>query len=177
MASRANIFTGMYEYKTGCNFSHVKMQPSVWAKSYPVLLREAGYLTAFAGKFGLEVEGKGHCESEFDIWGGGPGQTDYKTAKNLSMKKYAAKYPHSTLSYAAFGKDVIRAAAKNKQPFVAQTRKSYLQKHPIHQQKKNTFVSVFCPPGISVPHFCSAIFSFEFFGPFRFKPGLIFYTV
>lgn len=117
MASRANIFTGMYEYKTGCNFSHGKMQPSVWAKSYPVLLREAGYLTAFAGKFGLEVEGKGHCESEFDIWGGGPGQTDYKTAKNLSMKKYAAKYPHSTLSYAAFGKDVIRAAAKNKQPF------------------------------------------------------------
>ena len=59
MASRATVFTGMYEYKTGTNFSHGDMKPEVWDKSYPVLLREAGYLTAFAGKFGMEVEGKG----------------------------------------------------------------------------------------------------------------------
>ena len=117
MASRANVFTGMYEYKTGCNFEHGNMKPEVWAKSYPVLLREAGYLTAFAGKFGLEVEGKGLCESDFDFWGGGPGQTFFDTAKNESMKKYAEKYPHATLSYGAFGQDVIRAAVKQKRPF------------------------------------------------------------
>jgi len=117
MASRANVFTGMYEYKTGCNFEHGNMKLEVWAKSYPVLLREAGYLTAFAGKFGLEVEGKGICESDFDYWGGGPGQTNYATATNKSMKKYAEKYPHSTLSYGAFGQDVIRAAAKQDKPF------------------------------------------------------------
>jgi len=117
MASRANVFTGMYEYKTGCNFSHGDMRAEVWAKSYPVLLRDAGYLTAFAGKFGLQVEGKGLCESDFDFWGGGPGQTDYRTAKNKSMEKYAAEYPHSTLSYGAFGQDFIRAAAKQEKPF------------------------------------------------------------
>jgi len=117
MASRATVFTGMYEYKTGTNFSHGDMKPEVWEKSYPVLLREAGYLTAFAGKFGMKVEGKGLCESDFDMWGGGPGQTTYVTKENESMAKYADKYPHSTLSYGAFGQDVIRAAAKQDKPF------------------------------------------------------------
>ena len=112
MASRANIMTGMYEYKTGCNFSHGDMKPEVWEKSYPALLRKSGYLTAFAGKFGFEVDGKGLCEDDFDVWGGGPGQTQYETAKNKSMAAYAKKYPHSTLSYGAFGQDVIKRAVK-----------------------------------------------------------------
>lgn len=117
MASRASVFTGMYEYKTGTNFSHGKMKPDVWEKSYPVLLREAGYLTAFAGKFGFEVDGKGLCADDFDFWGGGPGQTNYKTSDNPSMAAYADEFPHSTLSYGAFGRDVIRAAAKTDKPF------------------------------------------------------------
>lgn len=117
MASRASIFTGMYEYKTGCNFTHGNMRADVWEKSYPVLLREAGYLTAFAGKFGMEVDGKGLCVSDFDFWGGGPSQTFYKTASNQSMKKYAEKYPHSTLSYGAFGQDVIRDSVRQGKPF------------------------------------------------------------
>ena len=117
MASRANVFTGMYEYKTGTNFHHGDMKPETWAKSYPVLLREAGYLTAFAGKFGLLVEGKGLCESDFDIWGGAPGQSNYVTAKNTSMEKYADEFPHATLSYGAFGRDVIREAVSQGKPF------------------------------------------------------------
>ena len=117
MASRANVFTGMYEYKTGCNFTHGNMKPDVWSRSYPVLLRKAGYLTAFAGKFGIVVEGKGLCESDFDVWGGGPGQTSFDTAKNKSMAKYADEYPHATLSYGAFGRDVIRQAARQDKPF------------------------------------------------------------
>ena len=116
MASRANAFTGMYEYKTGTNFSHGDMKPEVWASSYPVLLRKAGYYTAFAGKFGMVVKGKGLCESDFDMWGGGPGQTDYATKRNPSMAKYAKEFPHSTLSYGAFGRDAIREAVKLKKP-------------------------------------------------------------
>ncbi len=123
MASRASIFTGMYEYKTGTNFQHGHMRSEIWSKSYPVLLREAGYITAFAGKFGLDVYGLGRNgkpgmpESDFDIWGGAPGQTEYATKKNDSMAKYAEEYPHSTLSYGAFGRDVIREAAQTDQPF------------------------------------------------------------
>jgi arylsulfatase A-like enzyme len=123
MASRGSIFTGMYEYKTGTNFQHGHMKPEIWAKSYPVLLREAGYLTAFAGKFGLEIYGlgpkgkQGMPEDDFDIWGGAPGQSDYATKKNASMANYAEAYPHSTLSYGAFGCDVIREAAALKKSF------------------------------------------------------------
>ncbi|MFN3160204.1 MAG: sulfatase [Rubinisphaera brasiliensis] len=116
MASRASVFTGMYEYKTGTNFQHGDMRSETWEKSYPLLLREAGYYTAFAGKFGIVVNGKGLCESDFDLWGGGPGQTSYNTAKNKSMKEYAKEYPHSTLSYGAFGQDAIREAVKRDKP-------------------------------------------------------------
>ena len=116
MASRANVFTGMYEYKTGCNFGHGDMKPEVWDKSYPVLLRKSGYMTAFAGKFGIEVEDRGLCESDFDMWAGGPGQTSYDTIENEYLAKYVEQYPHSTLAYGAFAQDAIKQAASRKQP-------------------------------------------------------------
>ncbi|MBG86705.1 MAG: acetylglucosamine-6-sulfatase [Verrucomicrobiales bacterium] len=122
MASRANIMTGMFEYKAGCNFEHGDMRDSVWKKTYPMLLREAGYQTAFAGKFGFVVSRAGQRrgvlpEDDFDRWGGGPGQTSYATAKNKSMAKYAKEYPHATRSYGAFGADFIRDASKGDKPF------------------------------------------------------------
>jgi arylsulfatase A-like enzyme len=122
MASRANVMTGMYEYKTGCNFTHGALLVDHWRKSYPILLRGAGYQTAFAGKFGFEVtdqpEQKGVLpEQDFDRWGGGPGQTSYDTKKNKSMARYADEYPHSTRSYGAFGRDFVRDAAKSDRPF------------------------------------------------------------
>ena len=123
MASRATVMTGMYEYKTGCNFEHGDLTQHKWLKSYPVLLREAGYLTAFAGKFGFNIidgpDGKRlpMPEQDFDFWGGGEGQTKYKTMANDSMKDYAEEYPHSTLAYGAFGSDFIAHAAQTKQPF------------------------------------------------------------
>ena len=122
MASRANVMTGMFEYKTGCNFEHGAMLSEHWNRSYPMLLRADGYQTAFAGKFGFEVtetpeKGGKLPAGDFDLWGGGPGQTSYLTKKNRSMAKYAKQYPHSTLSYGAFGRDFIQDAAKSDQPF------------------------------------------------------------
>lgn len=117
MGSRANVFTGRYEYKTGCNFGHGNLAAKLWEKSYPQRLRKAGYLTAFAGKFGIVVEGKGICEADFDFYGGGPGQTHYETAKNRTMKRFAGEYPHSTLAYGAFGCEVIRESVKQDKPF------------------------------------------------------------
>ncbi|WP_231741793.1 sulfatase family protein [Stieleria varia] len=122
MASRATIMTGKYEYKTGCNFEHGALMQPLWNDSYPMLLRKAGYVTAMAGKIGLEVTQtpgkKGELpEDDFDAWGAGPGQTSYKTAQNKSMQKYAEQYPHSTLSYAAFADDFIASAANGDKPF------------------------------------------------------------
>lgn len=122
MASRATIMSGLYEYRTGCNFNTGPMLDSIWQSTYPQRLRQAGYSTAFAGKFGFlvsqDADGKGKLpEQDFDAWGGGPGQTNYETHRNPSMQKYAEQYPHSTLSYAAFAKDVIGQAAHDKKPF------------------------------------------------------------
>ena len=117
MASRASVMTGMFEYKTGCNFSHGPLTREKWERSYPVLLRSAGYRIAFAGKFGFEVVSDAESNDpslpsgDFDRWGGGPGQTSYETVKNRSMAQYAKEYPHSTLSYGTFGRDFINEAA------------------------------------------------------------------
>jgi len=122
MASRATIFTGLFEYRHGCNFGRGPILRETWEKSYPVLLRRAGYRTAIAGKIGIEVaetlDSKGTLPiDDFDVWGAGPGQTSYSTAKNPSMAKYSKKYPHSTLSYGAFGRDFILESAATDSPF------------------------------------------------------------
>ena len=118
MASRANIFTGLYEFRTGCNFTMGDLQPEHWAASYPMRFKAAGYRTAFAGKFGVTIVGRKSLPADdFDMWGGGPGQTSYETAKNASMAKYSEEYPHSTLAYAAFSRDFIRQSVADKKPF------------------------------------------------------------
>ncbi len=122
MASRASIMTGKLEYKTGTNFSHGPMRLDIWQQSYPVLMRQAGYQLGFAGKFGFEVldaedEHPKMPEEAFERWGGGEGQTSYKTARNPSMASYAEDYPHATRSYGAFGRDFILEMAQADAPF------------------------------------------------------------
>ncbi len=123
MASRASVMTGLFEYRTGCNFDSGNLVRNIWQNSYPMLLRKSGYQVAFAGKFGFEVIDEPNAKravlpaEDFDRWGGGPGQTSYVTRQNKSMAEYADEYPHSTLSYGAFGRDFIRDAAKSEKPF------------------------------------------------------------
>ena len=118
MASRANIFTGLYEFRTGCNFNKGDLTRKLWETSYPMRFKQAGYRTAFAGKFGIQIEGEKQLPSQdFDLWGGGPGQTNYTTARNPAIKQYAKTHPHSTLAYAAFSKDFIEQSVNAKVPF------------------------------------------------------------
>jgi len=125
MASRANLMTGQYEYKTGCNFDHGSLGTKQWSTSYPVLLKEAGYRVGFTGKFGFSISdtngGWGEegevAKQDFDFYGGSPHQTSYKTIENKSMAKYAEEYPHSTRSYGAATIDFINESVKDEQPF------------------------------------------------------------
>jgi len=127
MASRAQVMTGMYEYKTGCNFSHGPLTTDKWQKSYPVLLRAAGYHTGFIGKFGFAVKPAGgsanyhHDEDlpidSFDVWLGWPGQGSYKTEENAFLKSYAGKYPHVTRALGAASQDFIKGAKEHGKPF------------------------------------------------------------
>ena len=56
-ASRASIFTGLYERTHGFTFGTPPLRKSDLERSYPVLLRDAGYRTGFVGKFGVGLEG------------------------------------------------------------------------------------------------------------------------
>ncbi|NLR91826.1 sulfatase family protein [Flammeovirga agarivorans] len=126
MASRAIYMTGMFEYKTGCNFEHGPMKKATFQQSFPMLLKDAGYFTGFAGKFGFAVsDGTDPSDKtwdvlpvdEFDVWAGGLGQTKYQTGRNKYLKKYADKYPHSTRAYAAWAHDFILEAKDSGKPF------------------------------------------------------------
>ncbi len=119
MASRASVMTGLYEYRHGCNFSHGDLERRFMDRSYPVLLRKAGYHTGFAGKIGFVLEKKDFesLAPLFDEWAGGPGQTYYETAKNEGIAKYADRYPHSSRAYGAWARDFFKSAKASGKPF------------------------------------------------------------
>ena len=119
MASRCTIMTGLYEYRHGCNFSHGNLERRFFDKSYPVLLRKAGYFTGFAGKVGFLLQNAKleALEPLFDQWAGGPGQTLYETAKNAGIAKYAMQYPHCSRAYGAWAQDFLKAAKQSGKPF------------------------------------------------------------
>ncbi|RJP25587.1 MAG: DUF4976 domain-containing protein [Candidatus Omnitrophota bacterium] len=64
-ASRASIFTGLYERTHGYTFGTPPISADHAGASYPALLRRAGYRTGFVGKFGVNVV-KGFMPEMFD---------------------------------------------------------------------------------------------------------------
>lgn len=71
--SRVTMFLGQYERRHGVNFnSGTGVAPAAWAKSYPVLLRAAGYFTGYIGKNHTPVGDRGYeggiIEQSFDFW-------------------------------------------------------------------------------------------------------------
>jgi arylsulfatase A-like enzyme len=127
-ASRANYMTGLYEFSTGTNFAHGGMAYPIWERSYPHLLKQAGYYTGFAGKFGFYVQQpngkKGNAETvrpSFDWWAGWLDQGKYEITDNPDatawFEKYGDKKEHTTHALGLLGQDFIRAAVKTGKPF------------------------------------------------------------
>lgn len=57
-ASRASLFTGLYERTHGYTFGTSPLTTACMSRSYPMLLRKAGYRTGFVGKYGVRTQGK-----------------------------------------------------------------------------------------------------------------------
>ena len=57
-ASRASILTGLYERSHGYTFGKPPLRAAHMSKSYPALMREAGYRTGFIGKYGVKTQGE-----------------------------------------------------------------------------------------------------------------------
>jgi arylsulfatase A-like enzyme len=74
MASRASIFSGLYAAASGIYDSSKPFTPDQIRRTYPELLRQAGYFTGFIGKYGV---GRQEPQGLFDFWRGFSGQGRY----------------------------------------------------------------------------------------------------
>jgi arylsulfatase A-like enzyme len=73
--SRASIFTGQYERRHGIVDFKTPLTPEQWSRTYPALLRQAGYRTGFTGKFGVgDAAYIAAKKADFDFFRGRPGQ-------------------------------------------------------------------------------------------------------
>jgi len=66
-ASRASILTGLVERTHRFTFGTPPLAAEFIDRSYPALLRDAGYHTGFIGKFGVDTE-PGATEAMFDVY-------------------------------------------------------------------------------------------------------------
>ncbi len=84
--SRVSFFTGMHERVHGVGFtSSYQLTEAQWDRSYPALLRKAGYHTGFIGKFGVEYYTfKGRAAEKFDFWWAHDGWTKFLPKGNKS---------------------------------------------------------------------------------------------
>ena len=74
MVSRASILTGLHKRCHTVESFRQPLPEPLFAKSYPALMRAAGYRTGFVGKWGL---GGALPAAEFDYFDGFPGQGSY----------------------------------------------------------------------------------------------------
>ena len=90
--SRVALLTGVHERVNGVGFtSSYQLTESQWRRTYPALVREAGYHTGFVGKFGVEYYTfKGQAAEKFDFWRGHDGWTRFlpKDSKSPSCTPY-----------------------------------------------------------------------------------------
>ena len=90
--SRVSFFTGLPERVHGVGFSSsYNLTEAQWERTYPALLRKAGYHTGFIGKFGVEYYTfRGRAKDKFDHWWGHDGWTTFlpKDIDEPSTKPY-----------------------------------------------------------------------------------------
>lgn len=75
--SRASIFTGQWARRHGIVDFVTPFTPGQWARTYPALLRKAGYRTGFIGKYGVGDKSP-EPKDAFDYWKGFRGQGKYE---------------------------------------------------------------------------------------------------
>lgn len=63
--SRASLLTGQYESRHQINDFKTDLSPAAFQKTYPMVLKKAGYKIGFVGKYGV---GLNHPSGEFDYW-------------------------------------------------------------------------------------------------------------
>lgn len=86
-ASRATLFTGLWERTHKYTFGMPPLTEEYTAASYPAVLKKAGYRTGFVGKFGVNVPAGSQQKVMFDYF------------KPLNRNKYWKPQPDGTLKH------------------------------------------------------------------------------
>ncbi|MHC4214576.1 MAG: sulfatase family protein [Planctomycetota bacterium] len=89
-ASRASILGGQYVRRHGIDDFRTSFSQENLAKTYPLLLRRAGYRIGFVGKYGVG-RGDDFPVDSYDFWRGCPGQCE-----SYERKDKSGQYKHLT---------------------------------------------------------------------------------
>ncbi|MFT7036200.1 MAG: alpha-L-rhamnosidase, partial [Cyclobacteriaceae bacterium] len=112
-ASRASIFSGLYERTHAYNFQTGAMKEEYMQLAYPRLLKESGYTTAFYGKFGVNYDDK---DGLFDIYESYDRANQYKDKRGYFYKTLGADTVHLSRYTGQKATDFIEQAGSDK-PF------------------------------------------------------------
>lgn len=84
--SRASIYTGQHMRRHGIEDFQKPLSGAQWSQTFPALLRQAGYRTAFLGKFAIGDPKRSETlalpASGFDLWYGFPQSIAFKQMEN-----------------------------------------------------------------------------------------------
>ena len=112
-ASRASIWTGLYERTHNYNFQTGNIRDEYMNNAYPQLLKNNGYYTGFFGKFGVKYDG---FKSQFDVYDDYDRETKYKDKRGYFYKTIEKDTVHLTRYTGQQALDFIEEAPSNK-PF------------------------------------------------------------
>ncbi|MCV9386638.1 sulfatase-like hydrolase/transferase [Reichenbachiella ulvae] len=115
-ASRASIFSGLYERTHAYNFQTSAIKEEYMETAYPRVLKEAGYTTAFYGKFGVNY---GDKDKLFDQYEDYDRANQYKDRRGYYYKTLEGDTVHLTRYTGQKALDFINQADGD-QPFCLQ---------------------------------------------------------
>ncbi len=112
-ASRASILTGLYERTHNFNFQTGNIRASYMADSYPTILKNNGYKTAFYGKYGVRYD---DLDKQFDDFESYDRNNAYADRRGYYYKTLGKDTVHLTRYTGQQALDYIDKA-NEKQPF------------------------------------------------------------
>lgn len=115
-ASRASLISGLQERTHRYGFQTDAILPAYMEQAYPVMLRQAGYRTAFFGKFGVKY---GAMDRLFDTYEDYDRNNDFNDRRGYFYKTLGSDTVHLTRYTGQRGVDFIRAQSGDK-PFCLQ---------------------------------------------------------
>lgn len=115
-ASRASLISGLQERTHRYGFQTDAILPAYMEQAYPFMLRQAGYRTAFFGKFGVKYGAMGRL---FDVYEDYDRNNDFNDRRGYFYKTLGPDTVHLTRYTGQRGVDFIKAQ-KGDKPFCLQ---------------------------------------------------------